>query len=464
MRHILSTFFCFLFFAATSTARITLPAIFSDNMVLQQNSKVSIWGWGVPGQTVKIVPGWNIRDTISAKVNNSAKWTTTVSTIGAGGPYQIQILGTSNIHLNNVMLGEVWLCSGQSNMEMTFEWGIKNGENELKTANNQNIRIFQIEKAAAEYPQLDCKATWQKSTPEAVRGTSALAYFFGRELQRKLNVPVGIVISAWGGTPAEVWIEKSLVVNNPILNKYKYNEHYDWWPDAPGTLFNSMIAPIIPYSTAGVIWYQGEANRNNYSIYSLLMKTLIESWRKDFKQKLPFYLVQIAPYKYTDNGNSQFLREQQEQITKTVPNTGMITVSDLVDDINDIHPKDKLSVGQRLANMVLAEVYQRGSGEYKSPAFKSVQFGKNKARLFFDNASGLKCVGRQPDQFLISGADKKFRKAHAMIRGDEIVLINKQIKVPCAVRYCFNDTARADIVNSAGLPMAPFRTDSWDIR
>lgn len=274
-------------------------------------------------------------------------------------------------------------------------------------------------------------------------------------------MPVGIIVSAWGGTPAEVWIEKSKIENNPILNKNKYNEHYDWWPDSPGALYNSMIAPIIPYSVAGVIWYQGEANRSNYSIYSLLMKALIENWREDFNQKLPFYLVQIAPYKYTDKGNSEFLREQQEMITKIVPNTGMISVSDLVDDINDIHPKNKLSVANRLANYAMNEVYQQNTGEYKSPTFSSVRFVKNKAYLTFDNASGLKCIGTKPEQFLISGDDKRFVKASSLIKGNEIMLFSKQIKNPCAVRYCFNDTSRADIVNSVGLPMLPFRTDNW---
>lgn len=462
MKHVVIFILIFLGVNSQLFGRVVLPAVFSDNMVLQQNSKVAIWGWSVPGQIVKIVAGWNVKDTIIAKANNSAKWEAKIQTIGAGGPYQIQIFGSSNIQLNNVMLGEVWICSGQSNMEMTFEWGIKNGEQELKTALNPNIRIFHIEKVAAKYPQLDCKATWTNANPENVRRTSALAYFYGRELQQKLNVPVGIIVSAWGGTPAEVWIEKSKIENNATLDKFKYSEHYDWWPDSPGALYNSMIAPIVPYSVAGVIWYQGEANRNNYSIYSLLMKTLIENWREDFNQKLPFYLVQIAPFKYTDSGNSQFLREQQELITKTVPNTGMVTVSDLVDDINDIHPKDKLSVGKRLANYALAEVYNKSIGEYKSPTFKSMKIIKNKIYAEFNNASGLNCVNKESEEFYISGEDENFVKAKVQIIGSTVILFSKQIKKPIAIRYCFNDSAKADVFNSAKLPMVPFRTDSWE--
>jgi sialate O-acetylesterase len=313
----------------------------------------------------------------------------------------------------------------------------------------------------AEYPQLDCKAIWTESTPETIRKTSALAYFFGHELQQKLNFPIGIIVSAWGGTPAEVWIEKSRIENNPALNKDKYNEHYDWWPDAPGVLYNSMISPIVPYEIAGVIWYQGEANRNNYQIYSMLMKTLIENWRSSFNLGFPFYLVQIAPYKYTDNNNSQYVREQQEMVTKTVPKTGMVVISDLVDDINDIHPKDKLSVGKRLVNYALAEIYHQNANEYKSPTFQDMRIEKNKAILTFNNASGLKCTGKNPEHFMISGDNKNFVKAEAKLEGNTVVLLSEQIKIPVAARYCFDDTTRADVFNAVGLPMAPFRTDNW---
>ena len=462
MKHILSYIFMFIFFNTAVFGKIILPSVFSDNMVLQQNSKVTIWGWSNPSETVRIVASWNNNDTIVAKANNSSYWKTSIQTGVAGGPFTLKIFGSTNVELKNVKLGEVWICSGQSNMEMTVKWGIKDGEEEAKKANNPNIHIFHIEKIGAEFPQLTCNATWTESTTETMRSTSSLAYFFGRELQQKLNVPIGIIVSAWGGTPAEVWIEKNRIENNPMLNKYKYNEHYDWWPDSPGALYNSMIAPIIPYSVAGVIWYQGEANRNNYQIYSLLMKTLIENWRKDFNQELPFYLVQIAPFNYRDKGNSQFVREQQEMVTKSLPKTGMVVVSDLVNDINDIHPKDKLSVGKRLANFALAEVYHQNTGEYKSPTFQNMRIERNKVFLTFNNAFGLKCVGEKPEKFMISGADKNFIKANAKIKGNTIILFSKEIKDPLAIRFCFNDTTRADVFNSAGLPMAPFRTDNWE--
>ncbi len=448
--------------ATSLFAKIILPSVFADNMVLQQNSTVAIWGWSDPGETVKIVAGWNEKDTIKVKANNSSKWTTTIKTIGAGGSYSIRILGSSRLELKNVMLGEVWICSGQSNMEWSVNAKIINGEEEAAKANHPNIRIYHVQKIGAEYPQQDCNATWTVCSPETMRSTSAVGYFFARELQQKLNVPVGIIVSAWGGTPAEVWIEKSQIEKNATLNNHKYNEKYDWWPGTPGTLYNSMIAPFVPYGIAGAIWYQGESNCSNHQIYSQLMKTLIENWRADFKKEFPFYLVQIAPYTYGDKGTSEFVREQQELITKTVPNTGMVVVSDLVDNVKDIHPRNKIDVGKRLANYALAETYKQNIGAYKSPAYQSMQVEKDKIRLTFSNIiTGIKSTGKTPVQFLIAGDDQKFVPATAKIEGSTVILSSKLVKTPVAVRFCFDDTSMPDVFSNEGLPMAPFRTDRW---
>jgi len=439
-----------------------LPSVFADNMVLDQRSNVAIWGWSDPGETVKIDASWNNKDTIKVKADNSSKWTTTIQTIGAGGPYSVQILGSSKVELKNVMLGEVWICSGQSNMEWSANSKIINGDEEVAKANHPNIRIFHVQKIGAEYPQQTCNATWTVCTPETMRSTSAIGYFFARELQQKLNVPVGIIVSAWGGTPAEVWIEKSRIENDPVLNKAKYNEHFDWWPGAPGTLYNSMIAPFIPYGIAGAIWYQGESNCGNYPVYSTLMKTLIENWRADFKKEFPFYFVQIAPYAYGEKGTSEYLREQQEMAAKKIPNTGMVVISDLVDNIKDIHPKDKLNVGIRLANYALAETYKQNIGAYKSPAFESMKIEKDKVRLNFSNiATGLKCTAKTPERFLIASDDQKFVPATAKMDGNTIVLSSKLVKTPVAVRFCFDDTTMPDVFSAEGLPLAPFRTDKW---
>ena len=460
MKRILLTLVILSFFSINMFGKIILPSVFSDNMVLQQNSKVAIWGWSDPSETVKIITSWNSKDTIKVKSDNTSAWKTNIQTIGAGGPYIIHIIGNGKVELKNVMLGEVWICSGQSNMEMSVNWKLINGEEEAAKANNPNIRIFHIQKIGAEYPQQNCNATWTTCTPETMRATSATGYFFARELQQKLNVPVGIIVSAWGGTPAEVWIEKSRIENNPELNKAKYSDKFDGWPGNPGTLYNSMIYPIVPYGIAGAIWYQGESNIGNPQIYSQLMKTLIENWRADFKKDFPFYFVQIAPYTYGANSKAEYLREQQDLASKTVANTGMVVISDLVDDVKNIHPKNKLDVGKRLATFALAETYKQNVGEYKSPAYQSMQVEKGKIRLTFDHAaSGLKCTGKSPEKFLIAGDDKNFVPATAKIEGNTIVLSSKLVKVPVAARFCFDDATMPDVFSTEGLPLAPFRTD-----
>ena len=462
MKHIFLTFMILSVFSSTMFGKIVLPSVFSDNMVLQQNSDVAIWGWADPGEKIKIVASWDTKDTIKVKADNMSEWKTTIKTIGAGGPYSIQVLGNGGVELKNVMLGEVWICSGQSNMEMNVGWKIFNGEEEAAKANNPNIRIFNVQKIGAENPQQDCHATWTLCTPETMRATSAAGYFFARELQQKLNVPVGIIVSAWGGTPAEVWIEKSRIENNPELNKNKYSQHFDWWPGTPGALYNSMIYPVIPYGIAGAIWYQGESNCGNYQIYSQLMKTLIENWRAEFKKDFPFYFVQIAPYNYGEKGTSQYLREQQDIAARTIPNTGMVVISDLVDNVKDIHPKDKLNVGKRLANWALAETYKQNIGAYKSPEYKSMQVEKGKVRVMFSNVlTGLKCSGKTPEKFLIAGEDQKFVPATAKIEGSLVILSSKLVKNPVAVRFCFDSTSFPDVFSNEGLPLAPFRTDKW---
>jgi len=462
LKHIFLVALTFTLNIVSSSAKIVLPTVFSDNMVLQQNSEVAVWGWSNPGETVKIVTGWNASDTIKIKSDNLSKWKAFIKTGKAGGPYTIQIIGDGGIELKNVMLGEVWICSGQSNMEWNVGWNIFNGEEEAAKANHPNIRIFNIPKISAEYPQQDCRATWTVCSPEIIRATSAVGYFFAQQLQEKLNIPVGIIVTCWGGTPIEVWIEKSRIENNQELNDAKYVLKSDWWPTEPGDCYNSMIVPVIPYGIAGTIWYQGESNCINYQIYAKLMKTLIDNWRSDFKKDFPFYFVQIAPYNYGENGTSEFVREQQELFSKSVTNTGMVVVSDLVDNIKDIHPKDKLNVGKRLANYALAETYKQNVGAYKSPSFKSMQVEKGKVILNFNDVlTGMKCTGKTSEKFLIAGDDKKFVQAEAKIEGTTIVLSSKMVKNPVAARFCFDDTSMPDIFSNEGLPLAPFRTDNW---
>jgi sialate O-acetylesterase len=462
MKRILLMFLVLSIYCINVSGKISLPSVFSNNMVLQQNTEVSIWGWSDPGETIKIIVGWNNKDTLKVKANNTSLWKTSIKTFYAGGPYSIQIQGSDKIQITNVMLGEVWVCSGQSNMRWSVNDKILNGEVEAAKSNNPDIRIFHIPRIGAIYPQNNCEADWTVCNPETMRSTSAVGYFFAQELQQKLNVPVGIIVAAWGGTPAEVWIEKSRVENNPELNKVKYEEYRDFCPHEPGVAYNSMITPIVPYGIAGVIWYQGESNCKNYPVYSLLMKTLIENWRSDFKKDFPFYMVQIAPYDYGENVKSQYLREQQEFVTKTVKNSGMVVISDLVDDIKSIHPQNKLDVGKRLANFALAETYLQNVNAYRSPMYQSMQLEKGRVRLTISNViTCLKYLGESPSRFLIAGVDRNFVPAIAQIDGSQIIVSSKLVKRPVAVRFCFDNTSKPDVFSAEGLPLAPFRTDKW---
>jgi sialate O-acetylesterase len=445
-------------------AKITLPAVFTDNMVLQRNSQVAIWGWANPSEKIKIVGSWNSKDTIVAITKNTSQWMAKLPTTEAGGPYTLTLIAGNTITLQNVMLGEVWICSGQSNMEWSVNAGIINGEQEAAQANHPNIRFFHIPRVGADFPQDDCKASWTVCTPETMRTTSAVGYFFGRELQQNLNVPIGLIVSAWGGTPAEVWVPKDLIENNSALKNAAYDDGAAWWPSAPGTTYNAMIAPVVPYGIAGAIWYQGESNRYRPHTYGQLMTTLIESWRKDFEKPFPFYYVQIAPYTYDNKGKAYIVREQQAKTMKEVPNTGMVVVSDLVDNIKDIHPKNKLDVGKRLAAWALAETYGKKQGIYKSPMYQSMKAEKGKIRVSVENAdNGLQVKGKTITGFQIAGEDQKFVDATAQLKGKEIIVSSKAVKNPVAVRFCFDETSMPIVFNKEGLPLAPFRTDTWEV-
>ena len=443
--------------------KITLPSIFSNNMVLQQNSEVAFWGWAEPGETIKIVVSWNVQDTITVKANNYSAWKTTIKTPPAGETQTIEFLGSSHIKLENVLLGEVWICSGQSNMDWRANLGIDNKDEEIANANYPKIRIFSIPRIGADTPQRNTSANWTECTPETMRSTSAVGYFFAREVRKKLNVPVGIIFSAWGGTPVETWIKESLVENNAEYDNNKYQGRPDHnWPSKPGATYNGMISPIIPFGIAGVLWYQGESNCGTYPVYASLKKTLIENWRNDFKKDFPFYFVQIAPYDYGKTINSAYLREQQELTMKLVQNTGMIVISDLVTDIKEIHPRNKLDVGIRLAAYALSDTYHKNIGAYKSPMYNSITIEKNKIRVSFNNIlTGLKSSEKNSTKFLIAGEDQKFVQATAKIEGNTVTVSSKLVKKPVAVRYCFDNTSLPDVFSNEGLPMAPFRTDTW---
>jgi len=453
---------CLFVFSIFAHANVRLPAVIGSHMVLQQKSNVTIWGWGDPGEKIKIKVGWDTT-TYTATGSSAAKWKIQLATPAAGGPYTISIDGNNKILLEDVLIGEVWVCSGQSNMEMSVNWGLPY-QQEVTNATNTKIRFFHIPRTTSEFPQEDVKAKWVVCSPEEMKNFSAAGYFFGKKLQENLQVPVGLVNSSWGGTPAETWTPTELVQKDSILNSAAGGlKPSNGWPVVPGLAYNAMIYPITNFSIAGTIWYQGESNIGNASTYTSLFSTMINSWRKAWQKEFPFYFVQIAPFAgYGDNSSSAFLREAQTK-SLGLANTGMVLTADLVDNINDIHPKMKKEVGERLANLALAETYGRNNIAYKLPTYKNMQLQKNKIRVWFNNADqGL--VSKGPlTEFFVAGEDQKFVTAEAKIEGNSVVVWNKNINQPIAVRYGFRNAAMLNLYNKEGIPVNLFRTDNWPV-
>jgi len=448
-------------FFPSLNAQLCLPSIFGNNMVLQQKSNVAVWGWGNPGSKIMVTGSWNT-DTVTAKIENDARWKLNIATPAAGGPYTLSVISEKKVLLENVMIGEVWICSGQSNMEWCADWKINNAEEEVKNANYHNIRFFHVSKSGSNTLQDNCNAAWEACSPATMHSFSAVGYFFGRNLQQNLNVPIGLINVSWGGTPAEVWVKKELVTSDPVMNTASQKlVKYDWWPKEPGVVYNAMIAPLVPYGIAGAIWYQGESNVDNHESYRKLFKTLIESWKSDFGKEFPFYYVQIAPYTYSANSKAAYIREIQAQ-SLDIPKTGMVVVSDLVDNVKDIHPRNKQDVGKRLANIALSENYGVPGLIYKFPMYKSMLAEKGKIRVSVANAdNGLVVKGEKPLTFEIAGDDRKFVPAEVKIDGNTIVVWTKDINNPVAVRYSFSNDGIGNIFSMEGLPLAPFRSDNW---
>ncbi len=442
--------------SSTMMANVSLPNIFGDNMVLQRNSEVKIWGWANPKEEIKLVSSWNNQE-YKVVANNQAQWELHIKTPEAGGPYTISIKGYNEVVLKNILIGEVWVCSGQSNMEMSVSWGIDNGEEEMKNATNPNIRFFTVPKLTATTPQNNLLGNWTESTPETMKYFSAIGYFFAKRLQEDLkNVPIGLISSNWGGTPAEIWMLEEVVQNDPVLleNAKKLNEQ-EYGPRQPGRAYNAMIYPFVGFKIAGTLWYQGESNVGSL-VYDKTLSALITSWRKAWQDEFPFYFVQIAPFKTGSNNFSNVIvRDSQRKILKEVPKTGMVLTSDISDTI-DIHPKNKKSVGIRLANLALADIYKTNSNLVNGPLFKTFKVDKNKAIVSFDFADGLHFKDKKANQFEVAGADGIFYPAETLIKNNEVILTSKKVPNPVKVRFAWGNTIQSDLFNKANLPASCF--------
>ncbi len=476
-----------LFCIITSRAELRLPAIFSHNMVLQQDAQVPVWGWADDGDTVTVTFR---NQKISTKAKDG-KWMLKLRKLRAGGP-DVLTVSTKNatIQFTNVTVGEVWLCSGQSNMEWPLN-RTDNAEAAIAAAKNPNLRLFTVRKTKTTTPTNDVAGTWVECTPETVAGFSAVGYYFGRDLQAARGVPVGLIHSSWGGSPAEVWMSEQALASNPrykaeILDGYAtayrdYEEALAKWQQSdrstrqprppqwrPTELYNGMIAPLIPFAIKGVIWYQGESNAERAEQYRSLFADLIRNWRHDWGQgDFTFLCVQLAPYKAIKNtpGESSWaeLREAQLLATKILPKVGMVVITDVGDE-KDIHPRKKEPVGTRLALAARGIAY----GErivYSGPVFKEMKIRGNKVILRFDHAgSGLEARDGELKGFAICGQDKKFVWANAkIISKDSIEVSSPEVQQPVAVRFGWADYPVVNLWNKEGLPATPFRTDDFPL-
>lgn len=446
-------------------AELKLPAIIGDHMVLQQQSAVRIWGWAKAGAKVTVKAGW-LNKPVIVNVGKTGGWLAMINTPKAGGPYEVSVSADTVISFKDILIGEVWVCSGQSNMQMPFNGYVSqpvNGANDyVAHSSNNNIRLFNVQRKFSATPLDDCVGKWSVSNPADVANFSAVAYVYGKYLQDVLNVPVGLILSTWGGTPAEAWTDKQTLesnfkeINLSVLETDKFNHQ------SPSTLFNAMINPLLNYTMKGVIWYQGESNRKDPALYSRLFPALIKNWRERWVQgEFPFYFVQIAPYRYDSLVNTELIREVQLNTYLKTPNTGMAVTMD-IGDYNTIHPAEKIIVGKRLAYWSLAKTYGINGIAYAGPDFKEMKVEGKQAKLSFNYAeNGLSTFGKPLDGFTIAGSDKKFYPAEAKIVGKEVVLTSDKVDTPVAVRYCWKNYADGSLYNTSGLPASSFRTDSW---
>jgi sialate O-acetylesterase len=456
-------------------AKIKLPALFSDNMMLQQKSNAPIWGWASTNANVTIKTSWNAK-IYKAKSDASGKWKTELQTPSFGGPFTIEVSeGSEKVVVKNVLIGEVWLCSGQSNMEMPLKGfpgqPAKNGNEIIVRSTNKNIRLITIPRATVLAPLDDFAGKWETASPKSTANFSATAWYFGSLLQEVLDVPIGLIHVSYGGSSMEAWMNQEMLKDFASAKIPTVKEDLAKDPNrVPTTLFNGMLSPVIGYGIKGCIWYQGESNYERASEYTALMKKMVSSWRGLWKQgDFPFYYAQIAPFNYAqfhpkdylEKYNSAYLREAQLKASTAIPNSAMAVLMDIGEE-NSIHPMDKEKGGSRLAYLALAKTYGVEGFEFESPKYKAMEIKDNSVTVSFDDApNGITSYGKEVTGFEIAGEDKVFYPAKTEVRRKSVVLTSDKVTKPIAVRYLFKDFAKAELFSTGGLPISSFRTDEW---
>lgn len=453
-------------------AQVKLASLFTDNMVLQQQSQVPVWGWS-DGSNISLTTSWN-KKKYTARADASGKWKITVATPIAGGPYEISVSNGKPLKISNVLIGEVWLCSGQSNMEMPLK-GFKgqpiiNSNEVILQSKNPNIRLYTVPRSSVTEPQENSKPSeWKEANPESVSNFSATGYYFGKLLSEMLDVPIGLINDSYSGSYAEAWMTPEALAPFGVKAPAK-GDTIKAVSRTPTTLYNGMLHPVIGYGIKGVIWYQGESNYDNPDRYEQLFPAMVKLWRNlwgagDF----PFYYAQIAPYNYAQlppyntggKYNSAYLRDAQRKAEHTIPNSAMAVLLDAGEE-NSIHPAHKEIPGTRLALLALGKTYGLKGFGYESPAYDSLAINGSIAEVKFKNAPNwLTSYGKDLATFEIAGKDKTFYPAKAVIYRSSVLVSSPQVKDPVAVRYAFRDFVIGDLFSTEGLPVSSFRTDDW---
>ena len=457
---------------AAARGEVSLATVFADHMVLQRGRAVPVWGSAAAGEQVGVSIG---KQTRSTKADAAGLWKVMLEAMPAGGPHQLVIRATNTLKVADVLVGEVWLASGQSNMAMPVR-RCRDAKAEQEAANFPKVRMFTVKRSAKLAPQSDCQGQWQVCSPQTVGGFSGAAYFFGRRLHAELGVPVGLINSSWGGTAIEAWTSLDVQKQDsrlasvfaPWKNKPAANRN------KPANLYNGMIQPLVGYGIRGAIWYQGERNSKSVPaarLYRHQLPLLINDWRKRWGQggpeNFPFFWVQLPNFKARQADPNPVtswavMRESMQQVLKQ-PATGMAVTID-VGEARDIHPKNKQDVGHRLAQVALAVAYKKGLVPM-GPLMRSVTIEDSRVRVQFDHV-GEKLVVRGKQQlvkgFALAGPDKVFHPAVARVEDNTVVVESKEVPDPIAVRYAFADNPEVNLYNSAGIPAAPFRTDDWE--
>ncbi len=495
-----------LFLVSQARADVKLPAIFGNHMVLQQKQADKVWGKADPGEEVSVsIAG----QTKSTKADADGKWMVTLEPMPAGGPHELTIKGKNTLSYSDVLVGEVWLCSGQSNMQWNLGSSF-DADIESLAANLPKIRMIRVPSVGTQAPKDDFQGSWSVCTPSSARGFSGVGFFFGRQLYETLNVPVGLIDDSWGGSACEAWIRRDLLEKDdfykPMMDRWekiekdlpeaqkRYEEAIAKWrkaadeakaegkqpPNRPGNpndlmngnsrpanIYNGVLKPTIGYGIKGVVWYQGESNAGRAYQYRQLFPLMIKAWREEWGiGDFSFYWVQLADFlpEKPEPGESAWaeLREAQTMTMAQLPNTGQAVIIDL-GEAKDIHPRNKLDVGKRLARWALAKDYGIDI-PYQSPTYKSMEIKDGKAILTFDHVGGgLSAFDvNEPKGFAIAGEDKKFFWASAKIVGkDKIEVSSESVSQPAAVRYAWADNPVCNVYSRERLPLTPFRTDDW---